>query len=366
MNAMADIVRISEVRACSYTIPTDAPEADGTYAWDSTTIVVAEILAGGKSGIGYSFTDRSVAGFIRNTLGPLIVGFDVFAIPRIHQAMLRGIRNFGRAGLVATAISAVDTALWDLKAKLFGQPLCTLLGAAREDVPLYGSGGFTSYSLERLKGQLGSWASQGFRWVKMKIGAEPERDLRRVKAARQGIGSAGLFVDANGAYGRKQALQFASEFGECGVEWFEEPVSSDDLEGLRFVRDRAPAGIEIAAGEYGFDTFYFRRMLDAGAIDVLQADTTRCLGFTGLMQADALCVARNLPLSLHCAPALHLHAALSLLQLRHQEWFHDHVRIEHLMFDGAPTPHTGAISADLSRPGIGLELRTADVSKYRV
>jgi len=366
MNAMADTVRISEVRANAYTIPSDAPEADGTYAWDSTTIVVAQVLAGGKSGIGYSFTDQSVAAVVRDALGPLIMGLDAFAIPGIHQAMLRRIRNFGRAGLVAAAISAVDTALWDLKAKLLGKPLCMLLGAAREDVPLYGSGGFTSYSLERLKDQFGNWASQGFRWVKMKIGSEPEQDPRRVEAARNCIGKVGLFVDANGAYSRKQALQLASDFAEMGVEWFEEPVSSDDLEGLRLVRDRAPAGIDIAAGEYGFDSFYFRRMLDAGAVDVLQADATRCLGFTGLMQADALCVARCMPLSLHCAPALHLHAALSLRQLRHQEWFHDHARIEHLMFDGAPSPHSGVISADRNRPGIGLELKMADVSKYSV
>lgn len=361
---MSDTVRISDVRASAYTIPTDGPEADGTYQWDSTTIVVAEIAAGGKSGIGYSFTDRSVAFFIRNALAPVIVGFDSFALPGIHQAMLQRIRNLGRAGLVATAISAVDTALWDLKAKLLGKPLCTVLGTVREDVPLYGSGGFTSYSLERLGEQLGSWADQGFRWVKMKIGTEPEKDPDRVKVARRAIGNAGLYVDANGAYRRKQALQLANHFAESGVQWFEEPVSSDDLDGLRLMRDRAPASMEIAAGEYGFNSLYFRRMLDAGAVDVLQADASRCLGFTGLTQADALCLARSMPLSLHCAPALHLHAALSLRQLRHQEWFHDHVRIEHLMFDGAPYPHAGKISADLSRPGIGLELKAADVGKY--
>jgi L-alanine-DL-glutamate epimerase-like enolase superfamily enzyme len=361
---MSDVVPIRDVRASSYTIPTDGPEADGTYAWDSTTIVVAEILAGGKSGIGYSFTDRSVALLIRDALRPVIVGSDSFAIPGIHQAMLQKIRNLGRSGLVAMAISAVDTALWDLKAKLLGKPLCKVLGTTREDVPLYGSGGFTSYSLKRLEDQLGSWANQGFRWVKMKIGTDPEKDVDRVKAARRAIGRAGLYVDANGAYRRKQAIHLADHFAESGVEWFEEPVSSDDLDGLRLVRDRAPARMEIAAGEYGFDALYFRRMLEAEAVDVLQADASRCLGFTGLMQADALCLARSIPLSLHCAPALHLHAALSLRQLRHQEWFHDHVRIEHLMFDGAPYPHSGKINADLSRPGIGLDLKTADIAKY--
>jgi L-alanine-DL-glutamate epimerase-like enolase superfamily enzyme len=361
---MRNSTPISHVHASAYTIPTDSPEADGTYAWDSTTIVLAEVEAGGENGLGYSYTDKSAAILIRDTLARVVSGKDAFAIPSIHEAMLHNIRNVGRAGIAASAIAAVDTALWDLKAKLLSEPLCRLFGQARQEVPLYGSGGFTSYSLERLKEQLGSWAEQGFRWVKMKIGADPGQDPRRVAAARESAKSAALMVDANGAYDRKQALCLAERFAELGVEWFEEPVSSDDLRGLRLLRDNAPAGMEVAAGEYGYDAFYFRRMLDSGAVDVLQADATRCLGFTGLLAADALCAARGMPLSLHCAPALHLHAALSLRQLRHQEWFHDHARIEQMMFEGAPVPKGGSIRPDLQRAGLGLELKSSDVSKY--
>ncbi len=125
--------------------------------------------------------------------------------------------------------------------------------------------------------------------------------------------------------------------------WFEEPVSSDDLAGLRLIRDRAPPGMDIAAGEYGYDAFHFRDLLDAGAVDVLQADATRCCGITGLLQADALAWAANVPLSIHCAPALHLQAALCLQRLKHLEWFHDHVRIESMLLDGAPWAGTGAL-----------------------
>jgi L-alanine-DL-glutamate epimerase-like enolase superfamily enzyme len=363
---MTDSVRIDGIRVQAYTIPTDIAEADGTYEWDRTTIVVTHVNAGGASGLGYSYTDAVAAAFIRETLSAVVIGRDPFAIGGIHDAMLRKVRNIGRGGLVATAISALDTALWDLKAKLLECPLCALLGARRESVALYGSGGFTSYSLDQLKEQLGSWASQGFRWVKMKVGTCPEEDPGRVKAARAAIGNAGLFVDANGAYSRKQALKLADRFNDAAVAWFEEPVSSDDLEGLHLLQSNAPTEMEIAAGEYGFDTVYFRRMLDAGAVDVLQADATRCLGFTGLLAADALCAARMMPLSLHCAPALHCHAALSLRQFRHQEWFHDHARIEHLMFDGAPDPRCGTITPDKSRHGIGLELKAGDVEKYAV
>ena len=115
-------------------------------------------------------------------------------------------------------------------------------------------------------------------------------------------------------------------------------MSSDDLDGLRLLRDRAPAGMEIAAGEYGYDPFYFRRMLEAGAVDVLQADATRCGGITGFLKAAAIADASHMPLSAHTAPALHLHVCCAAPRLRHLEWFHDHVRIEQVLFDGAPTP----------------------------
>ena len=357
---------INTVSAKAFTIPTDAPESDGTLAWVSTTLVLAEVTAGGKTGIGYSYTDAAAAHVINKVLADQIVGHGALAIPAAHKAMLRRIRNIGRAGLVATAISAVDFALWDLKGKLLGQPVVSLLGAAREAVPAYGSGGFTSYTIPRLQEQLGGWAGQGMRWVKMKVGTHPEEDPARVMAARQAIGGAQLFVDANGAYSRKQALKLAEVFAREGVTYFEEPVSSDDLEGLRLIRDRAPAGMMIAAGEYGYDPYYFRRMLEAGATDVQQADGTRCLGLTGFLQVDALCIAFSRPLSVHCAPALHLHAALAARALWNQEWFHDHVRIERMLFDGAPIPKDGLIRADPGRPGLGLEFKHQDARHFAV
>ncbi|MGA7329920.1 MAG: enolase C-terminal domain-like protein [Rhodomicrobium sp.] len=354
---------IKSVSGSAYKIPTDAPEADGTFAWTSTTLVLAEVNAGGKTGIGYSYTDAAAAKLISSTLSEAISGKDALGVPALHEAMLVRIRNIGRAGLVATAISAVDAAVWDLKGKLLGCPVVSLLGAARDAVPVYGS---ASYSISRLQEQLRGWAGQGMRWVKMKVGTNPEEDPERVMAARQAIGSAELFVDANGAYSRKQALRFAEIFAKEGVTYFEEPVSSDDLQGLRLIRDRAPAGMQIAAGEYGYDIYYFRRMLEAGATDVQQADATRCLGITGFLQADALCTAFSRPLSIHCAPALHLHAALAARSLWNQEWFHDHDRIEHMLFDGAPVPRDGRISADPSRPGFGLEFKQQDARHFAV
>ncbi|HEY4172102.1 MAG TPA: enolase C-terminal domain-like protein, partial [Rhodopila sp.] len=350
---------IDWVRAKAYTVPTDFPEADGTATWTSTTIIVVHVGAAGRQGVGYTYADTSVATLIEGKLASVFAGRDAMDPPGAWRTMNVAVRNLGRAGLAATAISAVDTALWDLKAVLLGQPLASLLGRYRTSVPIYGSGGFTSYDDTQLARQLAGWVEhEGCRWVKMKIGTHPDRDPRRVAAAKTAIGGAGLFVDANGAYGRSQALDLAERFAaEQDVRWFEEPVSSDDLTGLRHIRDRAPVQMEIAAGEYGYTTDYLRHMLESGAVDVQQADATRCGGVTGFMLAAALCEAHHTDVSAHCAPALHRHLGCAAPRFRHVEWFHDHARIERMLFDGAPVPHDGAIAPDPSRPGLGLSLK---------
>lgn len=358
---------IESVTARAFKVPTDAPESDGTLAWEATTLVLAEVAAGGSRGIGYSYTHAGAAGVIRDELRPVILGHDVLAIPAAWAAMHRAVRNVGSRGIAAASIAAVDIALWDLKAKIVGLPLVGLLGAVRPAVPVYGSGGFTSYSVQRLCQQLAGWVEQGILQVKMKVGREPEEDVSRVSAARQAIGSAAaLFVDANGAYDRKQALAMAMAFGERGVTWFEEPVSSDDLRGLRMLRDRAPPPMEIAAGEYGYEPVYFRRMLEAGAVDVLQADATRCGGISGFLSVAAVCDSFGVPLSAHTAPAIHLHPCCAAVRVRHIEYFHDHTRIEQMLFDGAPAPSGGQLAPDLSRPGLGLEFKESDGERYEV
>jgi L-alanine-DL-glutamate epimerase-like enolase superfamily enzyme len=363
---MADGAPVTAVEARAYTIPTDAPEADGTIAWTSTTLIVVEVEAGGQTGLGYTYTDESAAALITGMLAKAVAGKDAMDPPGLSAAMHRAVRNVGRAGLAATAISAVDAALWDLKGKLLGLPLIRLLGAYRDHVPIYGSGGFTSYDDEQLTNQLRCWVEQdGCRWVKMKIGTHPGDDPRRVRVAKGAIGNATLFVDANGAYGVKQAITLAERFeAEADIGWFEEPVSSDDLAGLGQVRAAAPARVDVAAGEYGYDIDYFRRMLESRAVDVQQADASRCGGITGFLRVGTLCDAHHIDLSGHCAPSLHVHAACAVPRLRHLEWFHDHVRIEHMLFDGAPVPRDGAIHPDLSRPGLGLTFKREDAEQY--
>ena len=358
---------IENIHVAAYRVPTDAPESDGTFEWDSTTIVIVEIDGGGQRGLGFTYEDTSCATLIRDRLADVVRGCDAFDIDAIWRRMLRNVRNLGSRGIAACAISAIDNALWDLKAKLLGIPLVKLLGQVRDEVPLYGSGGFTSYDDTRLRDQLGGWAADGFRFVKMKVGRDPARDPERVRAAREAIGNeCALFVDANGAFTRKQALAHAETYTHSGVAWFEEPVSSDDLEGLRLIRDRAPAGMDITAGEYGYDLFYFRRMLEAGAVDILQADATRCCGITGFMKVAALCDAFAVPLSSHCAPSMHLHAGCAVARVVHLEYFHDHGRIESMFFDGFAAPVRGTMRPDPSRPGHGLELKREIADEFLV
>ncbi|UGY91823.1 enolase C-terminal domain-like protein [Streptomyces gobiensis] len=359
---------VAEVRARAWRIPTDRPESDGTLAWDGTTVVLAEVRAAGHTGIGWTYGHQAAADIIGTELASAVTGTDALQPGRAWAAMLKACRNIGVPGVAAMAVSAVDVALWDLKARLLGLPLVTVVGGLRDTVPVYGSGGFTSYGEREVADQLTDWVTRGIPRVKIKIGREPAADPGRLRAARTAIGDGTeLYVDANGAYRRKQALAWAEDLREHGVTWLEEPVSSDDLEGLRLLRDRGPAGLDIAAGEYGFDLPYFHRMLSAGAVDCLQADVTRCGGISGFLRVAALCDARGIDLSAHCAPQISAHACAAVWHLRHVEYFHDHVRVEPMLFDGVLAPEPGGLlRPDRTRPGHGLTLVPERVERYRL
>lgn len=355
---------IEAVEVTTLRIPTDTPEADGTATWVHTGMVLVEIRAGGLSGLGFTYGSPACAAVVRDTLARQVEGKDASDLPALFAAMERSLRNLGRPGVGMMALSAMDVALWDLKARLLGVSLPRLWGRCREAVPIYGSGGFTSYPVERLREQLGGWVADGIPRVKMKIGGDPEVALRRIEAARKAIGGADLFVDANGALHRKDALALAEHFPRLGVSWFEEPVSSDDREGLRLLRDRMPPGVRVAAGEYAYTRQDFLDLLQGGCVDVLQADATRCGGFTGFFTAAALAQSFHLPLSAHTSPSLHAVVGVAVPGLANVEWFHDHVRIEGMLFDGAPTLQGGALAPDPSRPGHGLSLRRDALSPY--
>lgn len=355
----------------AFTVPTDGPEgreSDGTLSWNATTMIVVEAHAAGRVGLGYSYGEVAVAQLIGSKLATLVVGADATRPARLWHEMFTQLRNAGRPGVGAMAVSAVDVALWDLKARLLDAPLSSLLPAVRDVVPVYGSGGFTNYPLPRLAEQLGGWAADGIPRVKLKISRDPEADPSRLDQAREAVGPhVQLFVDSNGALTRKAALYWARRLHEeWDVRWFEEPVSSTDVDGLRLLRDQGPGRLDIAAGEYGYVLRDFANLLDAGAVDCLQADVTRCGGITGLLQVAGLSAGYQVDLSAHCAPAISAHAFCAVPRLRHLEYFHDHVRIEGLLLDGVVSPVQGELRPDPGRNGTGLSLKHADAEAYCV
>jgi L-alanine-DL-glutamate epimerase-like enolase superfamily enzyme len=360
---------VREISTAVYVIPTDAPEADGTLTWDKTIMVLVTARAGAAVGIGWSYAAAAARAVVDDVLAPVVVGRSALDVPGAAEAMARTVRNIGRPGVAATAISAVDIALWDLKARLLGCSVSRLLGQARDSVPVYGSGGFTSYDDQQTRDQLTGWVDKDrIPRVKIKIGqdwgASQRRDLARVALAREVIGpDAELYVDANGGYTAGQAIRVAEQLAACGVTWFEEPVSSQDLAGLAAVR-RAVLP-DVAAGEYSWSLADSARLIDAGAVDCLQLDVTRCGGITEFLRGCALAAAHNLQVSGHCAPNLHARAAVAVPNLRHLEYFHDHQRIERMLFDGALDPSGGVLTPDPDQPGLGLTLREPDAEPYR-
>lgn len=362
-------VPVQDLAVHAFEVPTDGPEGreqDGTLTWSSTTMVLVEAHGGGETGLGYTYGDASTAALVSSKLAPVVTGMDALAPGTAWRSMFAQLRNAGQPGAGAMAVSAVDVALWDLKARLLGLPLDQALPAFRDEVLVYGSGGFTNYPRQRLVSQVSSWAAEGIPRVKIKTSRDPSADPQRLAWVRQEVGDgAELFTDANGALGRKAALYWADRFHEeWGVCWLEEPVSSLDVEGLRLVRDRGPAGLDIAAGEYGFLVPGFLAWL--GAVDCLQAGVTRCGGITGLLQVGGLTEARQVDLSAHCAPAISAHAFCGVPRLRHLEYFHTHVRFEVIAFDGTLSPSGGALRPDPSRAGLGLQVKWHDLEQYRV
>lgn len=351
---------IRALRASTYRVQTVAPEADGTARWDATELVVVQVEAAGSTGLGWSYCPVSAAGVINALLAPIVLHSDAFDIPGTWTKMIAAVRNAGRPGLVSMAVAAVDTALWDLKARLLNLPLHRLLGAVRDQVPVYGSGGFVSQSDDELVAQLRGWVDDlGIPQVKIKVGeawgSEPARDLARVRLARETIGDdVELFVDANGGYSPAQARRLGRAYDDLGVTWFEEPLSSDDLPGLAALR--CALRCDIAAGEYIDGIRTATRMLAAGAVDCLQIDVTRCAGISEWLRCASIAAGFGLDVSAHCAPSLHASPAAAVPNLRHIEYFADHARLEPMLFDGVLRPDGGYLQPS-REPGNALRLR---------
>jgi L-alanine-DL-glutamate epimerase-like enolase superfamily enzyme len=349
---------IASVRAAVYTFPTPEPEADGTLQWKATTAVTVTLEAGGRAGLGWTYSSPAAAAIVNEHLAGVAHQHRAFRIADAWEAMHRAGRNYGTKGLYAQAMSAVDIARWDLTARLLEIPVSMLAGGrCRNAIAIYGSGGFTTLTDSQLEDQVRWWRSAGATSMKIKIGeawgTRPDRDLQRVQRLRELAGPhAELMVDANGGYSVGQARRIGHCLDELGVSWFEEPVSSDDPEGLALLRRTLRC--DITAGEYAADLYDITALLSA--VDCLQLDATRCGGYTGFLRGATLAAAHNLDVSAHCAPALHAPIATAVPNLRHIEYFADHARLEPELLDGVAAAQGGQLHPAADSSGHGLTL----------
>ncbi|MBV9593381.1 MAG: mandelate racemase, partial [Actinobacteria bacterium] len=341
------------------------PEADGTLQWGATIAVTVKLGCGEVTGLGWTYSSPAAAAVITHHLSDVVSGRPVADVSAGHEAMRRACRNFGTKGLVAQAISAVDVAWWDLRARMNDQSVTAALGRCRDAVPVYGSGGFTTMTDDQLAEQVAGWTAAGCRAMKIKIGeswgSAIDRDRSRVEMLARLAPGAELMVDANGGYDVGVAARVGAFLDELGVTWFEEPVSSDDIGGLAQLRPQLRC--DVAAGEYASDLSEVRTLVDV--VDCLQLDVTRCGGFTGWLAAAAVARAKNLAVSGHCAPALHAYVGGAVPHLRHVEWFADHARLEPLLFDGIPPVRDGALQVRSDVLGHGMTI-AARAEAYQV
>lgn len=357
---------IDGITVAAYRFPTPHPESDGTLEWDATTAVVAQVHAGERCGLGWTYSGTAAAAVISDNIESVLCGRNAYDVDGAWAAMHRACRNIGTKGIAMQAISAVDIALWDLKAQLLEIPVSVLLGRVRDHVPIYGSGGFTSSTDSEIGQDVAAWKDAGCSAMKIKIGkdfgSDIGWDLRRATLLRELAGpEVELMVDANGAYTSGQAKRVGKELDAIGLRWFEEPVSSDDKAGLAEVRACVTA--DVAAGEYISDAYDASAMVPV--VSCLQLDCTRCGGFTGFLRGCAVAAAHNLDVSGHCAPALHAPVAAAVPHLRHVEWFNDHVRLEPLLVDGAPHVSGGTLEVPTECLGHGMTL-AAGAADYRL
>ncbi|HXC92293.1 MAG TPA: mandelate racemase/muconate lactonizing enzyme family protein [Stellaceae bacterium] len=387
-------MKIVDIRAIPLSYRCDPPygSAGGMQNARGSLLVEVETDAGitgiGEAGVG----GGSAAHVVEHQLRPLLLGEDPLLIEGLWQKMFARTRQFGRRGIVMNALSGVDIALWDIAGKVARMPVYRLLGACRERVEAYASGGFyqEGKSADDLAGEAEGYRAQGFRGMKMKIGrnpstqthlrhlaansrlceVEPEEDIARVAAVRKALGpKAKLMVDANCAWSPAMAIEMGRALEPYRLYWIEEPVATDDIDGSARVAAALAtpvAGYETEIGLYGF-----RELITRGAVDIVQPDLAWSGGFSECRRIAALAQAHHLMVAPHAfagavllAASLHFAAAtpnaLALEFDRNPNGLRDELLKEPFQIDAdgtIPLPE---------RPGLGIELDPAALARYRL
>lgn len=368
-------VKITDVTTTLLSVPGFRPIQDATMPPPRATtanrgaLFVHVHTDAGVEGLGFGSAVPAIRSVIEANLKDLLIGEDPFEIEKHWEAMFWRVRGYGRKGIAFCAISSLDIALWDLKAKALGLPLYRLLGPYRESVPVYGSGGWTNFSEKELIEEQTSYVERGMRSIKMKVGKDfgksEREDLRRLAAVRKAVGDdVEILIDANNGYYAKQAIAMAREFEQYRVGWFEEPVLADDIDGLAAVARATP--IPIATGEHEYTKFGFKDLISRGGADVVQPDLGRVGGITEWLKVAHLAHAFNLPVAPHAYALVALQVACATPNLRIVEYLGTEEQGYRAFFTDFPEPKDGMWAPYPDRPGLGVELNPETVRKYAV
>ena len=363
---------ITEVHARTVRLPLDRPVRTSDLVITHREFVLVDVVAeGGRIGHGFGFTRGGlVAETIRTNLAPLLVGQDARLSELAWDRMYRATRYLGRRGLMMRAISAVDIALWDLKASSLGVPLWAMLGGAADEVDAFVAGGYygESVDLDAVEREFAAYAEAGYAGAKINVGGLPmEQDLERVAAARRGLGAqCELAVDFNGALrDARSAVAWAERLTAYGVTQIEEPFLMDDAPSWRGFRLRSP--IAVAMGEDESGRWAFADLVRHDAMDVVRHDATLVGGVSEWTKIAGLALANGLRLFPHWFPEIHVHLAIAYPGCLGVEVIarESGVMNAHRLVRQSVVPVSGRVSAP-QRPGLGIEWDPETIERYAV
>lgn len=336
--------------------------ADSTRKVETVGMTVIRVTTDqGLEGFGVTYHEvggPAIRALVTRDMAPRLMDRDPFDTDVIWREFFGIFRGVGRKGLMFCALSAVDIALWDLKGKILGMPIHRLLGGGRQRVPVYASGGWTSYDDDQLVDEMKDMVRQGYRMVKIKVGVDggtnPSRDVMRVRKVREALGpDIGLMIDANNVWDAATAIQFANRVREYNPMLLEEPVFADDIPGL--ARFKRGTDIPLATGEHEYTKYGVRDLVLANAADIIQVDGARAGGYTEMMKCAAIAEAWNVKFAPHAMEHLHLPLGSAIGVVPFLERLRLFEGITHSVYLNAQVPTDGYLDV-MEAPGHGLRL----------
>jgi L-alanine-DL-glutamate epimerase-like enolase superfamily enzyme len=365
--------RIRRITASSIEVPLASPVRVGGYTVHRRDYCLVEIYTDtGRIGHSLAFSrgaDLNLA--IMRHVAPVLMGEDPEQIEQLWQRVYDSTRLIGRQGLLMRALSLVDIALWDLKAKKVNLPLRKLLGGFRESVPLLMAGGYyaADKALKELTEEFEGYVQDGYKHLKLMVGGESMEDdlLRYVTLRRNLPDGVTLGVDANGSWHDPKAVlrwihKAEDQTGEA-LSFLEEPLPPENPNGTVWIRERTH--VPIAVGEFLAGRWTFREWMEKGAIDIIRADATLCGGITEWRRISSLALAWNLRMFPHYFASLHIHLALAYPGC---DWIEEVSRAGNnssfqLLAGQSYYAHEG-MAYPTNEPGLGLTMDPVAVKKY--